>query len=205
MPPVRADSCTRALGLSELRAARLSRRRRLFTAISRMFDGSKTSSQRPTASRPYPVDDAAVHHVFDGGWIWVLQFNNGITSAGIAATDAFAEKLQASPTEQRRGSGSSTEFRHSSPNSPRRKRSVPSRTSRVWPFAARRSPAADGPSCRRRQDSSIRCFRPAFRSRCSASPGWPRSSNATGIHRASHRASRPTPRRPKANCSPPHV
>ena len=45
-------------------------------------------------SPPYPVDDAAVHHVFDGGWIWVLQFNNGMTSAGIAATDALAKKLK---------------------------------------------------------------------------------------------------------------
>ncbi len=42
---------------------------------------------------PYPVDDAAVHHVFDGGWIWVLQFNNGITSAGVACTDEFAVEL----------------------------------------------------------------------------------------------------------------
>ncbi len=31
---------------------------------------------------PYPVDDAALHHVFDGGWIWVLRFANGLTSAG---------------------------------------------------------------------------------------------------------------------------
>lgn len=34
---------------------------------------------------PYPADDAAVHHVFPGGWIWVLRFNNGIVSAGVAA------------------------------------------------------------------------------------------------------------------------
>src|SRR6185437_12961062 len=27
-------------------------------------------------------------------WIWVLQFNNGITSAGAAVTDAFAEYLR---------------------------------------------------------------------------------------------------------------
>ena len=40
---------------------------------------------------PYPVDDAAVHHVFPGGWIWVLRFHNGVTSAGVAASDAFAE------------------------------------------------------------------------------------------------------------------
>jgi FADH2 O2-dependent halogenase len=43
---------------------------------------------------PYPVDDAAVHHVFDGGWIWVLRFDNGITSAGIAATEATARHLR---------------------------------------------------------------------------------------------------------------
>jgi FADH2 O2-dependent halogenase len=42
---------------------------------------------------PYPVNDAAVHHVFDGGWIWVLQFNNGVTSAGVAATEEAAKRL----------------------------------------------------------------------------------------------------------------
>jgi FADH2 O2-dependent halogenase len=35
-----------------------------------------------------------VHHVFDGGWIWVLQFNNGMTSAGVAATDPVAARLK---------------------------------------------------------------------------------------------------------------
>jgi FADH2 O2-dependent halogenase len=35
---------------------------------------------------PYPADDAALHHVFPGGWIWMLRFNNGITSAGAALT-----------------------------------------------------------------------------------------------------------------------
>jgi FADH2 O2-dependent halogenase len=42
---------------------------------------------------PYPVDDAAVHHVFEGGWIWVLRFRNGITSAGVAATRPLAASL----------------------------------------------------------------------------------------------------------------
>lgn len=42
---------------------------------------------------PYPVDDAAVHHVFDGGWVWVLRFNNGRVSAGVAATDDVAQRL----------------------------------------------------------------------------------------------------------------
>ncbi len=43
---------------------------------------------------PYPPEQAAVHHVFDGGWVWVLKFNNGLTSAGVAATDALAERLR---------------------------------------------------------------------------------------------------------------
>lgn len=33
---------------------------------------------------PFPCDDAALHHVFADGWMWVLPFNNGITSAGFA-------------------------------------------------------------------------------------------------------------------------
>lgn len=44
-------------------------------------------------SPPYPSEQAAVHHIFDGGWIWVLKFNNGITSAGVAATDSLAQQL----------------------------------------------------------------------------------------------------------------
>jgi FADH2 O2-dependent halogenase len=58
-----------------------------------------TNVQRLDAPReapPYPVDDAAVHHVFDGGWIWVLRFNNGITSAGLAATDSAAARFRLS-------------------------------------------------------------------------------------------------------------
>jgi tetracycline 7-halogenase / FADH2 O2-dependent halogenase len=50
-------------------------------------------------SVPYPVDDAAVHHVFDGGWVWVLRFNNGVTSAGVAATQAVAAELNLSEGE----------------------------------------------------------------------------------------------------------
>ena len=42
---------------------------------------------------PYPVEQAAVHHIFPGGWIWVLKFNNGVTSAGVAATDRIANTL----------------------------------------------------------------------------------------------------------------
>ena len=53
-------------------------------------------SLRPTAEQPpFPVDDAALHQVFPGGWIWVLRFNNGITSAGAALTDRVAATIGA--------------------------------------------------------------------------------------------------------------
>lgn len=42
---------------------------------------------------PYPVDDAALHHVLDDAWMWVLRFDNGVTSAGIAATDDAADRF----------------------------------------------------------------------------------------------------------------
>jgi FADH2 O2-dependent halogenase len=35
-----------------------------------------------THEHPYHCDDAALHHVLEEGWMWVLRFDNGITSAG---------------------------------------------------------------------------------------------------------------------------
>jgi FADH2 O2-dependent halogenase len=59
----------------------------------------ETGYSRVDGAPPYAIDDAAVHHVFDGGWVWVLRFNNGVTSAGVAATDDVAERLGLSEGE----------------------------------------------------------------------------------------------------------
>jgi tetracycline 7-halogenase / FADH2 O2-dependent halogenase len=67
-----------------------------FTGVGQIADGVLRD---PSDKPPYPVDDAAVHHVFEGGWIWVLKFNNGVTSAGVAATDELAERLRFSEGE----------------------------------------------------------------------------------------------------------
>jgi FADH2 O2-dependent halogenase len=48
---------------------------------------------------PFPPDAAALHHVFDGGWMWVLRFGNGVTSAGIAVHDALAAELRLADRE----------------------------------------------------------------------------------------------------------
>ena len=49
--------------------------------------------REPNSVPPYPSDDAALHHVFEGGWMWVLRFGNGVTSAGVAVEDWLAQEL----------------------------------------------------------------------------------------------------------------
>ncbi len=61
-----------------------------FTGVER-WDRLHAESEAP----PYPVDAAALHHVFRGGWIWILRFANGVTSAGAALTDPVAATIRA--------------------------------------------------------------------------------------------------------------
>lgn len=82
----------RALRLGEKSFEHLPRTEALyahFTGVER-WDVLAPSAETP----PYPVDDAALHHVFDGGWMWVLRFNNGLTSAGVAATSDVAKRFR---------------------------------------------------------------------------------------------------------------
>ena len=36
----------------------------------------------PISDHPFPSDQAAQHHLLEDGWIWMLRFDNGITSVG---------------------------------------------------------------------------------------------------------------------------
>lgn len=71
----------------------------LYSHFSGVRQLAETPFHRTAETPPYPIDDAAVHHVFDGGWVWVLQFNNRVTSAGVAATDRVACQLRLSEGE----------------------------------------------------------------------------------------------------------
>ncbi len=35
-----------------------------------------------TSEHPFPCDQSALHHVFDGGWMWQLRFDHEVTSVG---------------------------------------------------------------------------------------------------------------------------
>jgi FADH2 O2-dependent halogenase len=67
-----------------------------FTGVARTDEMPQFhSDERP----PYAPDDAALHHVFDDGWMWVLRFGNGITSAGISMTGRTAAELNLADRE----------------------------------------------------------------------------------------------------------
>ncbi|HEX5110722.1 MAG TPA: FAD-binding protein, partial [Vicinamibacterales bacterium] len=90
----------RALDLAAPGFARFPRTQALyshFTGVERcgdMSDYAGATSSPLTPGAPYPLDDAALHHVFDDGWMWVLRFGNGVTSAGVAVTDERAAALR---------------------------------------------------------------------------------------------------------------
>ena len=84
----------RALGLGEAPFQLLPPTQALYSHFTNVRGIGRLVAPPPGDEPPYPPDQAAVHHVFPGGWIWVLQFNNGITSAGISATDRLASELR---------------------------------------------------------------------------------------------------------------
>jgi len=50
---------------------------------------------------PYPCDASALHHIIEGGWMFVLPFNNGVTSAGfLLDTRQYPLDSNVSPEEE---------------------------------------------------------------------------------------------------------
>lgn len=83
----------RALALGERPLRWLPPTQALFTHFDGVALWDRTVAIDAGSTPPFPVDDAALHHVFPGGWIWVLRFNNGVTSAGAALTAPVAESI----------------------------------------------------------------------------------------------------------------
>ncbi len=53
-----------------------------FTDVGNWFDAYQEAGG-VVEGHPYRCDEAAVHHIIEGGWMWQLQFRNGVTSAGL--------------------------------------------------------------------------------------------------------------------------
>jgi len=56
-----------------------------FTGVTRWHDVLEEShGPSVTAAHTFPCDAAAQHQIIDGGWMWVLRFDHGVTSAGFS-------------------------------------------------------------------------------------------------------------------------
>jgi FADH2 O2-dependent halogenase len=84
----------RALGLEERPMRWLPPTQGLYAHFTGVERWESRFPAPASGAPPYPPDDAALHHVFPGGWIWVLRFENGITSAGAAVTGSLAASLR---------------------------------------------------------------------------------------------------------------
>ncbi|MDB5310782.1 MAG: dependent oxidoreductase [Gemmataceae bacterium] len=79
----------KALGLELVDPSTLRARSRAiyshFTGVARWHDVLE-AEQGPagTAGHTFPCDAAALHQIIDHGWMWVLRFDHGITSAGFS-------------------------------------------------------------------------------------------------------------------------
>jgi FADH2 O2-dependent halogenase len=84
----------RLLGLQQQGLPNYPATQGLYSHFSGIKGAVKNSHHHTSQCPPYPMEEAAVHHVFDGGWMWLLHFNNGVTSAGVATTEGMAQELR---------------------------------------------------------------------------------------------------------------
>jgi FADH2 O2-dependent halogenase len=66
----------------------------IFSHFSNVKPWQKWLSENkiPIGDYPYNPDDSALHHLLDEGWLWMLRFNNGITSCGLVFSKS--ERIQ---------------------------------------------------------------------------------------------------------------
>jgi len=64
-----------------------------FPATTALYAHFRGVEKPECNTAPYPPQSAAVHHLFEGGWLWLLHFNNGVSSAGTVMTHSFAQSL----------------------------------------------------------------------------------------------------------------
>ncbi|MBN9120170.1 MAG: tryptophan 7-halogenase [Planctomycetes bacterium] len=78
-----------ALGIGQTDPSALKVRSRAlyshFTGVARWQDLLEGEFGRSaTTGHPFRCDDSTIHQIIDGGWMWIIRFDNGVTSAGFS-------------------------------------------------------------------------------------------------------------------------
>ncbi|QCX82458.1 ubiquinone biosynthesis hydroxylase family protein (plasmid) [Streptomyces sp. YIM 121038] len=71
----------RQLGLQDPEPRFLTRTRSLFTHMTGVLPWDTVGPPRTEHGMPFPFHQGTLHHVFDGGWMWVIPFDNHRMSA----------------------------------------------------------------------------------------------------------------------------
>jgi FADH2 O2-dependent halogenase len=93
----------KAFGLSVSAAPLSTRSRALFGHFRQLGSWEAWLRQRGGAvhDHPFCCDDAAQHQLLDGAWMYILRFNNGVTSAGFAIdAERFPRPSDVSPSDE---------------------------------------------------------------------------------------------------------
>ena len=79
-----AGPLAEALGMTDRAASLRTRSRAVFSHFRDVgrFQEVFEAAGGETSSHPFPLDQAALHHILADGWLWCLRFDNGITSVG---------------------------------------------------------------------------------------------------------------------------
>lgn len=84
----------RELNLREMKIPNIPVRQGLYNHFRQVGSTLDWIHPEQQQSLPYNPDYSAIHHLFDGGWIWMLRFNNGVVSAGVSLEKNKAQKLK---------------------------------------------------------------------------------------------------------------
>ncbi len=88
----------RTLGLPDLRSTLRTQSRTIFSHFRHVgiWDDLYRDAGGLGDDHPFHCQDSTLHHVFDGGWMWVIPFDHGVTSAGLCL-DMLRFPLDGSP------------------------------------------------------------------------------------------------------------
>ena len=90
---------SRALALPEGSFPHYPNPQTLFSHFSGVHRWESLAEGVVPSEAPFLPDDAALHHLYEGGWMWVLRFNNGVVSAGFTATEPLSTELNLADKE----------------------------------------------------------------------------------------------------------
>lgn len=97
-----AGVLTHHLQLPDLTSSLQTHSRALFSHFDRLprWETYVKALGAQIADYPFACDDAALHHIIENGWMWMLRFADNRTSAGVVLDSRAYPEVTASPSDE---------------------------------------------------------------------------------------------------------